>query len=188
MVLPDFLKFTEGNAIILGNSSAHSPSDPKNNLGTITNELSLASVANDAARQSAKFDFLDDRPPMIMLSAALEFAATPTAGKTIEFYIAYSLSATAGQANPGNVTGIDSAWTGYNANVDTSKVHFERIGVMPVTANITPIIQVATGIGFFIPKTRYASLVVVNKSGAAFHSDNVEMSVALTPVEHKSID
>jgi hypothetical protein len=189
MVLPDFRKLAVGTAFILGASGTHSPgATAKNNLGAITDEIALASVANDAARQGDKFNFGADRSALFAVSAAIEFAATPTAGKTVEFWLAYSNSATAGQGNPANVGGTDSAYTGYNSNVDESKVQMERIGILVVTADITPTIQVGTGIGFFIPKFQYATLVVVNKSGAAFHSDNVEMSVALEPVEEKAID
>jgi hypothetical protein len=43
-------------------------------------------------------------------------------------------------------------------------------------------------IGAFSPGDRYGSLVVKNESGAALHSDAVEMSVALIPISHKVID
>lgn len=189
MTLPDNLKLGAGTGIILGASATHSPgATAKNNLGAITDEITLASLADDAARQSDQFDFLVERPPMMGLDAAIEIAATPTAGEVIEFWLAYSRHATPGQASPGNTTGVDSAYDGYVTNLDLAIVHLDRIGIMPVTADATGVIQVAIGIGFFIPKARYASLIVVNRTGAAFHADNVEMSVALYPTEHIAVD
>jgi hypothetical protein len=189
MTLPDHLKLEAGTPIILGNSAAHAPgATAANNLGAITDEISMASVADGAARQSDQFDFTLERPPLHSISAALEIGETPTAGKTIEFWLAYSPHATPGQAAPGNTTGVDSAWSGYGANVDEAKHHFERIGVFICSSDATGTVQVSMAFGFFVPKMRYASLIMVNKSGAAMHSDNIEMSVLLNPVEHKAID
>lgn len=188
MVLPDNLKLGAGTPIILG-GAGHAPgATAANNLGVVTDVITLASLADDAARQSDQFDFLLQRPPMMGFDAAIEIAATPTAGETVEFWLAYSRHATAGQASPGNTTGVDGVYTGYSANLDPSLVQLSRIGIMKVTADATGTIQVATGIGFFIPKARYASLIVVNRTGAAFHSDNVEMSVAFYPTEHIAVD
>lgn len=50
-----------------------------------------------------------------------------------------------------------------------------------MTENATTTIQVAE-VGMFTPPERYSTLVLVNRSNAAMHSDAVEMHVVLTPV------
>ena len=45
-------------------------------------QLSLASVADGAARQSAKVDLGENRAPEYQVRAAFEMAATPTAGSS----------------------------------------------------------------------------------------------------------
>jgi hypothetical protein len=108
-------------------------------------------------------------------------AATPTAGDVIELYWAPSPSATAGTANPANVTGADSAYAGYSSNLAASVKQLERIGTFVCTAQTTATVQVAE-CGYFVPGERYGSLVVKNESGAAFHSDDVECHVVFDPI------
>ena len=97
------------------------------------------------------------------------------------------MSATAGTANPGAVSGADAAYTGYSSNLDASIKQLQYIGDFVCTAQPTATIQIAR-VGAFRPKHRYGSLVVYNKSGAAFHSDAVEISVLLSPVRRVVID
>jgi len=144
-------------------------------------QLSLASVANAAARQSTKVDLGENRAQAYHVRAALEMAATPTAGNTIELYWSSSQSSTAGNGNPASVTGSDSAYSGYSSNLTASVRQLILIGVFVCTAQATSTIQVAE-VGLFSPPERYGSLVVVNNSGAAFHSDDVECHVVLDPI------
>lgn len=150
--------------------------------GTPTDvQLSLASVADDAARQSAKFDFGATRAAQFSLMAAMEIAATPVAGQTIEFYLAPSPDATAANGNPGGVSGSDAAYTGYSSNLDNSLKQLLFIGAMVVTAQATGTVQIGF-IGVFSPPERYGSLIVVNRSGASLHSDDVEIHVVIGPI------
>lgn len=139
------------------------------------------SVVNNAYRQSTKVDLGATRAPAYKVRAALEFAATPTAGNTVEFYWAPSHSATAGTGNAGGVSGADSAYTGYSSNGDASVKQLMLIGVMTVTAQATATVQIAE-VGWFVPPDRYGSLVVKNASGATMHSDSVEMNIVFDPV------
>lgn len=150
--------------------------------GTPTDvQLALASLANDAARQSTKFDFGATRARRYSVMAAFELASTPTAGEIIELWLAYSPSTTAGTGNPGNVAGSDSAYTGYSSNLDASLEHLTRIGEFVCTAQATATVQVGR-CGVFAPLERYASLVVVNRCGIAFHTDDVECNIVFTPL------
>lgn len=144
-------------------------------------QLAVASVADGAARQSAKVDLSTDRAQAYSVRAAFEMAATPTAGDIIQLYWAPSQHATAGTGNPGNVGGGDAAYAGYAANLAASVKQLILIGVFVCTANPTSTVQVAE-CGQFQPPERYGSLIVKNESNAAFHSDDVECHVVFDPI------
>lgn len=144
-------------------------------------DLDLTGVANAAARQSAKVDLGAERAEWYHVRAAFELAATPTAGNVIELYWAPSQHATAGTGNPGAVSGADAAYTGYSANLTASVKQLLFIGAFICTAQATGTVQVGE-VGRFSPPERYGSLVVVNNSAAAFHSDAVEIHVVFDPI------
>jgi hypothetical protein len=144
-------------------------------------QLDLTSVSNAAARQSTKVDLGAVRGLLYAVRAAMEIAATPVAGSLISLYWAPSPNATAGTANPGAVTGADAAYAGYSSNLTATLPQLQFIGDFVCTAQATGTVQVAE-IGTFLPRERYGSLVVVNNSGAAMHSDAVDMSVVFDPI------
>lgn len=144
--------------------------------------LSLASVANGSARQSAKLDLGATYASQWRVSAAFELGATPTAGATIDLYWAPSESATAGTDNPGNVSGTDAAYTGYSSNLTAAIRQLVFLGSFICTAQATSTVQYGE-VAVFTPTSRYGSLVVVNNSGAAFHSTNTNQCVTFTPIE-----
>lgn len=150
--------------------------------GTPTDvQLSLASVADTAARQSAKVDLGATRARSYAVKAAFELAATPTAGEVIELYWAASPDSVAANGNPGGCSGSDAAYTGYSSNLADSVQQLELIGVFVCTAQATPTIQIAD-CGVFSPSEQYGSLVVKDESGAAFHTDDVESHVVFNPI------
>lgn len=144
-----------------------------------TVQLILAALA--AGRQSTKFDFGADRARSYNIRAALEFAATPTAGAVVELYLAPSQSATAGTANPGGATGADSAYAGYSANLAASVLQLLPIGVFTPTAQATATVQIAE-CGVFSPPERYGSLIVVCTSSNDLFSDDVESHIVFDPI------
>ena len=144
-------------------------------------QLSLASVADGAARQSAKVDLSADRAEYYHVRCAFELAATPTAGDIIELYWAPSQHATAANGNPGAVSGSDAAYSGYSSSLAASVKQLIFIGAFICTAQATTTVQVGE-VGIFSPPERYGSLVVKNESGAAFHSDDVESHVVFDPI------
>ena len=144
-------------------------------------DIEPAGVADDAARQSVKADLGENRAAEYTVRAAFEFAATPTAGATVELYWAPSHKSAAGSGNPGNVTGADAAYSGYSSNLDASLKQLEFIGAFVVTAQATGTVQVGE-VAVFAPSQRYGSLVIVNRAGAAFHSDDVESHVVFDPI------
>lgn len=183
MALPDNILVQTGTAIVFADTTDHAPgATAANNLGARTAQIDLTSVADGAARQSDKVDLGATRAEVYEVKAAFEIAATPTAGDVIALYWAPSNSGTAGQDNPANVTGADAAYAGYSANMAASLLQLQFIGDFVCTAQATGTVQVAQVSASFRPAGRYGSLVVRNESGAALHSDAVEMSVRLLPL------
>lgn len=155
-----------------------------NNLevGTPTDcEMALTGLANGSYYQSAKVDLGENRAQFYKFRVAVEIAATPTAGNTIDLYWAPSGSGTAGTANPGGVSGAAGAYSGYSSNAAASVKQLDFIGSAVVTAQATATVQVIEVQGLFSPSERYGSLVVLNGSGAAFHSDDVEIHIVADP-------
>ena len=144
-------------------------------------DIELANLADDAARQSVKADLGENRAQEYSVRAAFEFAATPTAGQTVELYWAPSHKSAAGSGNPGGVSGTDDDYAGYSANLDASLLQLELIGAFVVTAQATGTVQIGE-VAVFAPSERYGSLVVVDRSGATFHSDDVESHVVFDPI------
>ena len=148
--------------------------------------ISMASVANAAARQSVKADISASGPgdgtyaSRFRVKAVCDLAATPTAGQTVDFYWGPSDSATAGTDNPASVSGTDAAYTGYAGDLVASLKQLLFIGSLVVTADVA---AQAGFIGIFSMPARYGSLVVVNNSGAAFVSNNTNTAVTFTPLE-----
>lgn len=170
-----------GTIIVLADSTDYSPA-AVNNLGARTDQLDLTSLAAGAARQSDKFDFGATRARRYNMMAAIEPASAPAAGEQIDFYLAFSPNGTAANANPGGISGSDSAYTGYSANLDDSLKQLMFIGSMTMTVQATPTVQIAQ-IGIILPPERYAALVVDNSMAADnLVANAVEMSVLITPI------
>lgn len=144
-------------------------------------QMLLESVANGSYWQSAKFDFGSLFADEYDVRAALEFAATPTAGNASSLWLACSHSATAGTGNSGGASGSSSAYTGYSSNAAASVLQLQFIGSLVNTSQATGTIQIMEG-RRFRPRSRYASLIFLNGSGAAMHNDSVEMNIVFNPV------
>jgi hypothetical protein len=183
--MPSEILQKTGTVIVLANSGDHSPA-AANNLGTRTDQIDLTSLAATAARQSDKFDFGATRARKYSMTAALEWATAPVAGEVVDFYLAFSPSATAANANPGGVSGSDAAYAGYSSNLDDSLKQLTFIGSFTLTVQATGTVQIAT-IGVFSTLNRYATLIVDNGSSADnLHNDGVEMSVLIEPIVDES--
>jgi hypothetical protein len=144
-------------------------------------QLSLASVANAGFRQSAKFDFGENWAQEYHARAAVELAATPTAGRTINCFLAYSQSSMAGTGNSGNASGSDAAYTGYSSNAAASVLQLHQISAFVVTSQAAGTVQEIEG-WTFSPRARYACLIVQNDVGSAFDSDDIQSHIVLNPV------
>lgn len=192
MALPDYAAQSVGTAIILADTTDHSPA-ANYNLGTRTDQIDCTDLAAAAARQSAKFDFGSTWDLEFVLASVVEWETTPevAAGETLDFYMGYSHSATAAVGNPANLSGADAAYTGITGGtLANSLKQLTYIGsqVMDNVIN-TDMPQVDTNVSTFTPRDRYGILVVFNNAAsAALHSDMVETSFRMTPIRTSIID
>lgn len=151
--------------------------------GAGTVQLQFASLANNAAVNSTKVDLGVSRARRIMVTACLEFAATPIARQTVNFYWSASPVSGAANGNPGRPDGSDGAYTGDGTgSVDESVPQMTFIGAFKCTARITPGVQIAR-VGILMPEDRYGQLIVVNKSGAGLHTNDIQSHVVLTDIQ-----
>jgi hypothetical protein len=144
-------------------------------------EFNPGALANAAYYQSAKFDFGALWALGYRSRLAVELAATPTAGNTISVWLAPSHSGTAGTGNAGGVSGAKSAYTGYSSNAAASVKQLVLASVFTVTTQATATVQVLEGWNVY-PPSRYGSIVLLNSSGAAFHSDDAEFNLVFNPL------
>ena len=175
MALPDVFRRQSGTAKTIKNSGGDAA-------------ITLASLANSTsdstgARQGVKLDLNAARGRSFTVDADFELAATPTSGNVIELWWSPSPNATAGTDNRGNASGADAAYTGYSNNIAASLKQCQLIGAFVCTSQATATVQKAVVAGAFVPQHRYGSLIVWNKSGAAFHSSNTNQVVRFTPNE-----
>ena len=193
MALPDTLKLVIGTAKVFSNDagSEYSPSDPGQPTGTdATIDLQNILTAG-AARQSVKLDLGSvNLDALWTMKAYIEwFTTAPTAGGTVDFYLGFSHDATAGEDNPGNLSGTDAAFTGYGATVATGTAALKQltyVGSLVATNEVD--LQVQT-VGVFQPTARYCCLVVVTNSSVALAvTDAIETGVAIWPVQHQVQD
>ena len=182
--MPSQVLLEIGTPIILANSD-HAPSVTGNNLGTRTDQISLSGLADGAYRQSDKIDFgggTSNWAPEWTVDACFEPSGAPTAGTTVEYYVGFSQSVTAGQDNPGKLVGADSAYVGYGSastDADEAVKQLTYIGSLVLTADAYP----QTGpIGTIGVPYRYGTLVVNNNAGVSHAADGVEASIRFTPV------
>ena len=173
-----------GDPIVFADHAGDFSPSTNNNLsyGTPVNvQMIVASLADAAARQSAKFDLGATFAQVYLLMVANELGATGlSAGEEIVYYISPSVSGTAAVGNAGGASGTDSAYTGYGTLADALP-QLVRIGAHTVTGDATPTVQIAT-VGLYWPKTRYGSLIAYNQA-ATFHTDDVESHAVLLPIE-----
>lgn len=146
----------------------------------LSTQLDMTDVSDGSARESEQVDLTANRAAEYTLDGAVEMV-TPTSGERLDFYWNASPDATPGDGNKGYTTGVDGAYTGGVADLAEGLTQLKFIGSFIVSADGTAVTQVSD-IGTFSPKHRYGSLVVVNESGAAFHSDAVETHFSLTEV------
>jgi hypothetical protein len=154
-----------------------------------TVQISMASIANGAARQSAKtasanlMNANSELPTFFRVDAVIETGATvPTDGATIDFYWSGSNSATAGTANMGTASGSDAAFTVANSELG----QLQYIGSLVCSDEGTTGALIQQGhVGDFSPRHEFGSLIMVNNCGQTLETNDVEMHVVFTPMSYR---
>ncbi|MGQ9576483.1 MAG: hypothetical protein ACUVUC_14315 [Thermoguttaceae bacterium] len=144
--------------------------------GTRDYDLTLAGLADGAARQGQKGDLADANgrfPGRWAVCVELNMDAAPTAGQVIEIYWAASHD---NSTFPGGVSGSDAAYK--PGEEDEWKKQLMLIGCLVLTADADEVVQ--TQVFEFAPPARYGAPVVVNKSGQALEGDNAAHKITLT--------
>lgn len=144
--------------------------------------ITLASLANGSYRQGAKIDLGTPFPRRYAVFFDGEWAATPTAGNTLDVWMAPSSSGTAGTDNGANVSGTDAAYSGYSSDAANSVPQLVYVGSLVLAARATATVQKGF-VGIYVPTQRYVSPVVLNGAGSAFHSSDSNCQLRLVPIE-----
>jgi hypothetical protein len=169
MALPDYLKAEQGTSIIWGESGGSG----------VTNTLSLDALANGSGRMSASVDLGSVFEDEYVLEVRVETGTAPTAGTTVEVYLAYS---TDNSNWPGKVTGSDAA---YPTTVANNKLQLGLPASILVATNDSNTTLKQNGV-IVRPAGRYVVAVVVNLLGQAFRDEatasNNDSRVILTPL------
>ena len=143
--------------------------------------LTMASIANDAARQGAKGDLGALRAARYSFLVENNMDVIPNAGRTLEYWWSSSPSATAGTQNTGACSGTDSAYTGSTGgSIDETKAQLQYVGVLVLTPDADTVIQIQEFI--FFPLQQYGMPVLVNKSGQALEGDDDSHRITVTPL------
>ena len=149
---------------------------------TSGNDLTLASLADNNARQGVKDDLGATRAAQYAVYLGVEFGTGPAVGAQVEVFWSASPSATAGTGNTGGCTGADAAYfSAAEAELDEHKAGLLYLGSLYATADGNGSFQ-RQMIGWFRPPERYGMPVVVNKSAQSLHSDTDEHYVAIVPI------
>lgn len=191
MALPDYTKLSVGTQICFADHAGDFSPTAANSLEISTPtdvEMNPGALANTSYYQSAKADLGATRPIAYEVLMAVELAATPTAGTTIDVYWSPSTSGTAGNGNLAGVSGAKGSYTGISSNAAAAIKQADYVGSLVLTADATTTVQRGVVSPFFVPSGRYGSLVIHNQSGAAFHSDDAEFHVVFNPIEHSLED
>ncbi len=153
---------------------------------TRTDQIDLTSLAAGAARQGAKVDLGANKHFSYTVLAAVEYASgtAPESGETVEIYFGSSPSSTAGNANPGGLSGSDAAYSGTSGDsLADSLLQLTGPFVFVLTADASTTVQYKVlGVLQGDEIDRYVMPVVFNNADTeAFVADAVEMYVALVP-------
>jgi hypothetical protein len=152
------------------------------NVTSVT--ITLGGVANGngsstGGRQSVKADLGSVRAERYNIRASFEWTAAPTLGNAVEVYWAESQSPTAISGNPGNISGVDASWSGYQSNIDSVT---PQLGFMGYFVCVNSAIVQNALLGQYSPGERYGTLVINNKSGAAFKAADSNIHIVFDPI------
>jgi hypothetical protein len=155
MALPDYIRVTQGTAIVWGEAGASG----------VTATCSLDALANGAARQTASVDLGPSFARRYAVYLIIETGTAPTAGNTVDAYLVCSRNNTDW---PAKVTGSDGAYT-----LGTSDANLRQAGPPVVsliaTADANTVLMQAPVI--WEPTGRYVAGIIDNNLGQPFRDE-----------------
>ena len=154
-----------------------------------THQITLASLADAAARQGAKADMASIATTHLAQRFSvlfrIEMDVAPADGAYVGLYWSSSPSATTATGNDGAASGSDAAYTGSaGSTIAETVLQLQHVGTMMLTNDAATVVQQATFITT-LPQ-RYGMPIVFNMGGQAFEGDDVEMCIGFTPLEDEA--
>lgn len=167
-------------------TGSFSPADAATNwtIGTPTDVvLTLASVADTAARQSTKVDLGATRAAAYEVLGCVDFTGeTPTAGESVDYYWAPSTHTTQANGNVAGNSGGDAACPdGALGSITLAEFLLQCIYIGSLINHDGASVQNGF-VGILAPLGRYGQMIVVNESGDAFEADDVEAHTVMNPI------
>lgn len=166
--------------------SVTAANDLRINGGTVNNvNMDLGSIITDgAAYQSDKTGDLSVAgrlPAAFQVSACLQFGTgAPTDGRVVEFFWSGSNSATAANDNMGFASGSQGAYT----ILSEEQNQLIRIGSLVINDRSGSSPYLARGnVGMFIPRHKYGSLIIINRSGSTILTNGTQNHIVFTQID-----
>ena len=177
--MADQARFIEefGTPVVWGESGASG----------VTKTLSLDALASGSARMGASADLGSQWDGEYLLEAMIESGTAPTAGGTIDVYLAWSYD---GTTWPAGVSGSDGAWPS-DGNEDEWATQLGAPSIQVVATNDGTVLQVQNPVRIRA-RARYVTVIVDNNWNQAVRDEatatNNDSRVKLTPIRVKAID
>ena len=177
MALPDYGAVERGTAIVWGEAGASG----------VTNTLTVDALASGSGRMGAEVDLGADHADEYELTVIVETGTAPTAGGTVEVYLAWSYD---GTSYPSGVTGSDGAWPS-DGNEDEWKVQLGLPAAVLSVTNDGNVSQVQYNV--IVPAAgRYVAPVIDNNMSQAIRDEatatNNDTRIILTPRHAAIVD
>lgn len=153
MALPDYFTFEQGTAIVWGESGASG----------VTKTLSFDALAAGSARMGASADLGTAWDQLYIAELTIETGTAPTAGGTVEAYLAWSRN---GTDWPAGVTGSDGAWPA-DGNEDEWAQQLGSLPVVTLKATNDGTTTQRQNLVLFMPRARYVVPVIDNNMDQA---------------------
>lgn len=177
--MADQARFIErfGTAVIWGEAGASG----------VTATLSLDALASGSARMGAAVDLGADWDQEYLVEAMIESGTAPTAGGSIDVYLACSRDNTTW---PAGVTGSDGAWPS-DGNEDEWALQLGAPAISVIATNDANTLQVQQPVRWR-PSGRYVAPVVDNNWSQAVRDEttatNNDSRIKLTPIQSVAVD
>jgi len=165
VALPDYRKAEQGTLLQWIGSGGDSA-------------ITLASLANGSARMGVYDDLGATWDQDMAARLVCEFASAPTAGESVEAYLAFSHN---NSVWPAGVSGSDAAWPADGNEDEWKKQLGPPVCWLITTNDSNGTVQIGPW-HRFRPNARYTAPVVDNNSGVALHTTVANLRFEILPL------